>query len=124
MFISQNNAMGRVAILHHLLTKRVVRHPVNFIKNILRKSQYELGNYPFNLVAFLSMLANSGSISYFEFLQTIKSVENRMSKSVRGLLEGLNLPYLETVITGLVAKTEYIKRTNEMLEVFGYRDLP
>jgi hypothetical protein len=70
--------MGRVNIAYYFLKIRSnLKHPISFLKNILRKSTYELGDYNFNLIALMTMYANSGAVKYSDLLKAlVVPVEN------------------------------------------------
>lgn len=76
MFVSQNSLMGRVNIAYFLLNIRELKHPIAFLKNILRKSTYELGDYKFNLIALVSMFANAGKITFSELLKALTLIRS------------------------------------------------
>lgn len=103
MFISQNNAMGRVNILFQLLPKMNIKHPIRYMKSVCSRSLLELGSYKFNLLALLSMMANSGKISIQELLATMMSP---MDKPKRYLIKDsmlfMNEKYAETLITDIL----------------------
>lgn len=124
MFVSQNNNMGRVAILFHLLKKREVKHPIKYLKNILRRSTWDLGDYNFNLIAFLSMLANSGLMTYRDLLSTLIVPSRTWKRDIKGAIHFLNTKYVESLITALIKKTDLPTRSSELIEQIGYNDLP
>lgn len=124
MFISQNNNMGRVGILFHLLSKRKVKHPIKYLKNILRRSTWDLGDYNFNIIAFLSMLANSGLMAYRDLLNTLVVPSRKWKRDIKGAIHFLNTKYVESLIVALVNKTTIPVRSSELVEQIGYNDLP
>lgn len=71
MFMSQNSNMGRVNIAFSLLNSRKIKSPITFIKNIVRKTTYSLGDYKFCLLALVSMLVKKNSLSYDEVLKLL-----------------------------------------------------
>jgi len=103
MFISQNNAMGRVNILFQLLPKMNITHPIRYLKQVCSRSLLDLGAYKFNLLALLSMMMNSGKISIHDLLATLLSP---MDKPRRNLLKDsllfLNEKYAETLISDIL----------------------
>jgi len=124
MFISQNSNMGRVAILFHLLSKRSVKRPILFLKNILRRSQWDLGDYNFNLIAFLSMLANSGKMTYRDLLNTLIVPSRTWKRDIKGAIHFLNTKYTESLIVSLVQSTPIPERAQPLVVQTGYNDLP
>lgn len=124
MFTSQNSNMGRVAILFHLLGKREIKHPIKYLKNICRRSTWDLGDYNFNLIAFLSMLVNSGKMTYSELLKTLIVPSRYWKRDIKGSIHFLNTKYVESVIVALLKGTEVPSRSSELVEQVGYNDLP
>ena len=124
MFISQNSNMGRVSILFHLIGKRVIKHPIKYFKNICRRSTWDLGDYNFNLIAFLSMLVNSGKMTYSELLKTLIVPSRYWKRDIKGSIHFLNTKYVESVIVALIKGTDVPSRSSELVEQVGYNDLP
>lgn len=96
--------MGRVNILFQLLPKMNLKHPIRYMKSVTRRSLLDQGSYKFNLLALLSMMANSGKISIRELLATMMSP---MDKPRRYLLKDstlfMNEKYAETLITDILS---------------------
>jgi len=124
MFISQNSNMGRVSILFHLIGKRVIKHPIKYLKNICRRSTWDLGDYNFNLIAFLSMLVNSGKMTYSDLLKTLIVPSRYWKRDIKGSIHFLNTKYVESVIVALIRGSEIPSRSSELVEQVGYNDLP
>jgi hypothetical protein len=125
MFISQNNAMGRVNILFQLLPKMNIKHPIRYIKTVTARSLLDLGAYKFNLLALLSMMANSGKITIQELLKTMMSP---MDQPKRFLLKDstlfMNEKYAETLITDILNGRPLHLRADRWISSVMRMDVP
>jgi len=125
MFISQNNNMGRVNILYQLLPKMNLKHPIRYLKRVLSKSILDEGNIKFNLLATLSMFANSGRIALNDLLATLL---NPMDKPRRSILKdtsfSLNETYASTLITDLVYGRTLHLRSDKIIQNVHEKDIP
>jgi len=125
MFISQNNNMGRVNILYQLLPKMNLKHPIRYLKRVLSKSILDEGNIKFNLLATLSMFANSGRIALNDLLATLL---NPMDKPRRSILKdtsfSLNETYASTLITDLVYGRTLHLRSDKIIQDVHEKDIP
>jgi hypothetical protein len=124
MFVSQNTNMGRVNILYYLLNIRVLKHPIAFMKNILRKSLKDVGDYKFNLIALLSMYSNSGKMSYSELLKVLVLPIAFWDRSIKDAKNNLNVGYVESLLTSLYRKESLKMSNNEIINRIFNDDLP
>jgi len=124
MFISQNSQIGRVNILYHLLKKRVIRKPMRFAENVVRKSLYQLGSINFSLVSLLSMMINSGQMTYSDLLRTIIVPDKRKKRDLSTSINFLNKEYLRSLIISLVRGQPIPLRQSELIAQVAYNDLP
>jgi len=116
--------MGRVNIAYFLLNIRVLKHPIAFLKNILRKSTYELGDYKFNLIALLSMYANSGRMTYSHLLKALVLPIDNWNRSIKDAKNDLNIGYFESMISSLYRKEEPHKVVNPLVDRLFNDDFP
>jgi hypothetical protein len=115
MFMSQRTRMGRVNILHHLLSTLDIKHPVRYIQNMVMFRPGMLGDYGFSVVALLTMLSTSSKdFSFAELLRTLGSVTVASSNYIKKILERQNTSYLEYLVSSLI-KGEALTLTSRPL---------
>jgi hypothetical protein len=111
MFLSQNNLMGRANILYHLLRRGIVTSRwVTWAKNITRKSQHDLGNWQYTLIAIYTMFANKGYIPLAEFLKSLidkKEPARRFAKQIlANTNESIVIPIVSKLLLGQIVNFE------------------
>lgn len=115
MFMSQNTNMGRVNIAFSLLNSRKVKSPITFIKNIVRKTSYSLGDYKFCLLALISMFVKRNSLSYKEVLRLLIVPVDNWNRRVKSSIDNLNIGFLELVIVALLKREEKLPHISNLL---------
>lgn len=125
MFVSQNNNMGRVNILYHLLGRQEYKHPIRFVQNLVRMSRSKLGDYKFNLLALLSMYGNSGKISFSNILKVLIVPVHNWTRKIKDSKNQLNVGYVETLLVSLI-KGETISsiKSNQLTDRIEADDYP
>lgn len=124
MFISQNNAMGRVNILYQLLPKMNIKHPIRYLKRVCSRSLLDEGSTGFNLLALLSMFMNSGKISIYDLI-TLKL--NPMIKPGLSLVKDatmfLNESYASLLIVDLLTSRPLHLRSQSLIDHVMEKDV-
>jgi hypothetical protein len=107
--------MGRVNIAFSLLNSRKVKSPITFIKNIVRKTSYSLGDYKFCLLALISMFVKRNSLSYKEVLRLLIVPVDNWNRRVKSSVDNLNIGFLELVIVALLKREEKLPHISNLL---------
>jgi len=124
MFMSQNSNMGRVNIAFSLLQSRKIRSPITFIKNIVRKTTYFLGDYKFCLLALVSMLVKRNNLSYEEVLKLLIVPVENWNRRVKSSVDNLNIGFLELVISSLLKGENPPQRSSQLIADIKFNDEP
>jgi len=124
MFMSQNSNMGRVNIAFSLLNSRKIKSPITFIKNIVRKTTYSLGDYKFCLLALVSMLVKKNSLSYDEVLKLLIVPVEDWNRRIKSSVENLNIGFLELVISSLLKGENPPQRSSQLIADIKFNDEP
>lgn len=111
--------MGRANIVYSLLGREIVKgQPFDWIKNIVKQSQYKEGAFNYTLFAIMTMFANSGKISLAELLQSVIDKANPTRRYFKTLLVNCRVDYIKTIIGRIVKGSDTkIDRTLDIREI-------
>lgn len=124
MFMSQRSNMGRVNNAYYLLNSRAVKHIIFYVKNIVRKTSYSLGDYKFSLLALISMFVKKNNLSYEEVLKLLIYPVENWNRRIKSSVDNLNIGYLELVLSALVKQTPIPERNNALIRDIHFNDVP
>jgi len=124
MFISQNTNMGRVNICFYLLNSRYIKNPINYVRNIVRKNTWVLGDYKFCLLALISMFVKKNNLSYKEVLSLLIVPVENWNRRVKSSMENLPIGYLELVLSHLIKGLPLPQRNDQLIKDIAFNDEP
>jgi len=106
MFASQTDRMGRINIIHYLLSNNEIKRPIRYIKNLSMLSPSKVGDYGFSLVALLTMSVNNSKLTLTEMLRTFTSVTLALDNSgktnyLKETLSHINESYIENLLCSI-----------------------
>jgi hypothetical protein len=121
MLISNNTRLGRVATALHFIKALSVKHPIAYLKRVLKVSKETKLDFNFNLVALLTMFLSSKKLSYTDFLKSLISLTPRAKHTtLERYLPTLSQTYLSNLFISLLRDKPFTFRDEDFCNhIFG-----
>lgn len=122
-FMSQDTMMGRANICFSLLQKGFVHKRImTWILNVTRYSKYNPGNPNPTLVALMTMVSNSGIISFETVLKLLVSAREPFKRWYDSILLNVNTDLFRHLLPALLLKKDVVVPIDSRREQLWHQD--